>query len=377
MIEARRRLLGELGVAVGAPSRPGVPGGGLHLTVLGAPFGGPGGKELRRLRLGPVELCLEHLAKRLVETVGALVEGNEEGRGLRQPFQPLGGSAGLERPVAEAGRQALEHGDALEKAHVLLLEPGEALLAEVVVDVPVGPAERAQVLPLDLVGERGQVQPRRPALEARGQRGDHLAGGVHAGAAKEERRLVCRHAQVAGAELDQPLLPVEGDRRSAREQQLRPRREVGGERLDDLETAAVLEGLEVVEDDANRRSRAQRPSQPGRRARWLVDAAGPADGNRNVTQEGRGLVVRLVHGQPGDRQVSGRGDLGKERRLAVSGGGDKGRDRGLRGGVQALRQRRPRHDALAGRRRLEPRIEERRSRHSGGRLDQPEAFGAR
>ena len=182
VVEAGRRLLGELGVAIGASSCPGVPGGGLHLTVLGAPFGGPGGKELRRLRLGPVELCLEHLAKRLMETVGALVERNEERGCPRQPFQPLGGSAGLERPVAEAGRQALEDGGALEKAHVLLLEPGQALLAEVVVDVPVGPAERAQVLPLDLVGERGQVQPRRPALEARGQGGDHLVGGVHAGA---------------------------------------------------------------------------------------------------------------------------------------------------------------------------------------------------
>src|SRR4051794_17930994 len=79
VVKAVCRLPGELGVTVGATRRPGIASGGRHLVVLGAPFGGPGGKELRRLRLGPAKLGLEHLPKRPVEAVGALAEGNEEG----------------------------------------------------------------------------------------------------------------------------------------------------------------------------------------------------------------------------------------------------------------------------------------------------------
>jgi hypothetical protein len=240
---------------------------------------------------------------------------------------------------------------------------------------PVAPGEPRCGAPAGscrLLGQRGEVEPDRPALGTR----EHLAqvGFVEFDprARQQRARFVVGHRQVGDADLAQFAVRTQarqGQRRivAGGERELRGAWEVLGERGDDVEAVGVLYQFDVVEaqcdgflhcshraGEARRHRRRQaHTARPGRPQPVDIDRLDAVERRRRVSEQTLGIVVALVEGHPRDARRRTRSPLREHRRLAVARWRDDRDDPVVRG-RHALEERDARDErgAHVGRREL-------------------------
>ncbi len=263
-------------------------------------------QPLLLLGLGAPQLGAQHLAEERVEPepLVAAVERGEEHVRARELAQLRRRAAALEDRVAEIAAQPVEDRGAAEEVELAAADRLEEFFPDVVDDEAVVAGEAVDRLAgLGRVAQRqpGQVEGRGPALGPPHQRLQLVGGDAQAERPQQLVAFPLGHHQVAGAELVDPAVgPQAADRQlglgAGGEDQLGPRRQVGGERRHHLERRGVLDPLEVVEhEDERDLPPLQRP---------------PEAGQHDV------LEVRLEVGERG-------ADLGRDRLDRVERGDDR------------------------------------------------------
>ena len=297
------------------------------------------------------ELAVEELAEQVVVAVavaGAVERDDQQVVALQRLEHVLRPGPG-EHGVAQRTGHPVEDRRAGQERHRLDRQAGEHLGADVVGEQPVVAAERhagGQPLTPGVEGQRGQVQPDRPPLGALDERGD--LGVVEVDVARPRAGPGPRRRPSPGRRRRSPSRrpgPATGPaaavaRRATRWPGGHPAGRLAANAVDGVEAGDVVEQLEVVDHDDERR-RSRRPAPGVIRIVAVVAGSRLADtSGRNVeppsssssaagqvAQEDHGIVVGLVDGQPHDRVLGGRRPLGEQRRLAVAGRRDDGEDR--------------------------------------------------
>jgi hypothetical protein len=304
----------------------------------------------RRLELGldPQQLGAERACEHRVvaELRVVAIERLEEDVAGGELVQHGRRAARVEDRVAQRRAQAAQDRGPPQEGGAVVRQAGEQLVADVLGDEPVGPAEAGdRRIGVGLLGdrERGEVQADGPAFGPLDEAVDLLAVRPQPRRVEQERRLEARHGEVARPELDhQPVRAQAADRhggapaRGQREHRARwqPAREVDDAPHQPLRRHAVG----VVEDhDVGARARHDVLDQVGDRVDGLA----------------RGAAERLER-HPGERALVARRPLDEERGLPVARRRDDHRDRHLAGRREAAQQPRPRHDARAAGGRREP-----------------------
>ena len=174
-------------------------------------------------------------------------------------------------------------------------------------EVAAGEADRRPALgPARPDRQRGEVEARGPALGVRGELGDLVIGQIHAGRSQQLARLLGVHAQVLGAEFQlQSPRPQraerQGGRAASRQGELLAVANVPRKRGHRIERCAVMEQVQVVQDQHERlRDRGQRCAQ-SRHDRPLDRHAratsGPRTPSRRSAKRDRGRSPRRSAGR--------------------------------------------------------------------------------
>jgi hypothetical protein len=222
-----------------------------------------------------------------------------------------------------------------------------------------------------LVGQRGQVQPDRPAFGPCEQFVDRGVVKPHAGTLQQGAGLLVVHGEVLDPELQHPALGAQQRHRqrqrgSGGQQQLRPGGQLGGQLGHQVQGLLVAEQFDMVKDQGHwlghGRHRGRQPghrvhdrgARPGQPANDSgVDRLDPIQGDGQVGQQQRRIIVALVDSDPGHRARLAFGPLGQQGRLAVPGGRDRTDHRHRIRGEQPIHQQGPEHDPRPSRRRVQ------------------------
>ena len=261
----------------------------------------------------------------------------EQARPLHLLQQRLAALAAGNRVAQRAGQPLQHRGLQQERPYVLALL-FEDLLGQVVQDVPVAAGERGHEsggIVLSAQRQRGQLQPRCPALGPGRQR-RHRRAGEGRGDLLEQRRCFSRgEPQVGGAHLGQLAArpqPRQSQRRIAAAGQHhaypgRPVLEQERERLVHLRRADHVvvikdqQGLirgQFVDQGRDQPLERRRRGRPEQRGDPFGDPGpGPVQRGHRVAPEPGRVVVPRVQRQPRGRVPAG--PFGQQHRLAVSG----------------------------------------------------------
>ena len=330
----------------------------LDQPVLVAPRGRPLADPAGGGRVDRGELQLEQLAEEMVVAVplAVRVERDEEAVAALQLPQPLGGVGAAEHRVAERCAEASEHRGLEQEAAGVPVERVEHLAGEVVGDVPVVAVERAHAglrLGQPAQPQRGEVEPRRPALGSLHEQRDVLVVEGDGLALDEQlARLVESERELGGADLGERAAraqPPERERGigARRRHDARVRRQVLDRVLERGEALVVAEHVQVVQHDGERLPvgrdavhelvhgdgrRHARCAEPCERhpAEARPD---PVDRRRDVRPEPRRVVVARIERDPRDGGVGVRAPRLREHRLAEA---DRRVDQRQRRGREAV-----------------------------------------
>ena len=315
-----------------------------------------------------MQLALEQLAEQPVIAVplASIVERHHQQVALLDGFELVRRAGGVERRVAHRAAEAVEDRRADQERGALRRQLVEDLRAEVVPKEPTVTADRhARVATSgsDLHRQRGEVQPRRPALRTLEQLLHVEVADVDPRAGEQTGRLVEIECEVLRLDLEQPTLEAEP---SLGQPGLHPRRQdqtdlvgqPGRQLLEEARARGVGHALEVVDDHRHRHRDRLEHVEHLRRQRRRRQAGGeraeharphrldPVDGRCQVRAERHGVVVGLVGRQPCDGRRELVDPARQQRRLAVAGRRDDGRDRRV-GPAQPIEQDGAAHDADA------------------------------
>ena len=355
----------------------GVVDGQLGQPVALTPGGRPSMEPRDQLGLTQLQLGSEQLPEQLVVAVplALAVQRRQQQVGVLQRLQHPARPAGGQDRVTQRPRETLQHRRAGQELHQLRREMRQQLRPQVVGHEPVvpGESEPGLVLPAaGLDGERGQVQPDRPPLGPTAHLRQVRVGQPDTGTFQQGTGLPLVHGQLVGPDLHHLALgPQQGHRQGwhapGGQQQLRPCREPHrqlGHRVDAL---AVVEQLDMVQDQrdrlGHRRDGGREPREHGAQHRDAgrcqrlehsrVDRLHPVQRDRDIAQQDHRVVVAPVDRDPGDPIPLPRGPLGQDRGLAIAGRGDHTDEgRGLRV-EQPLDQLGPGYDPRPGPGRME------------------------
>jgi hypothetical protein len=327
-----------------------------------AGIGVPGARALMQLglalRLDAAQLRPEHPRQRRVVPVLAVgaVERNHQDVRPRHVPQHLAGAAAPEDGVAQRARQVLEHRRAPQELPLIVRQPVEQLVADVVRHQPVVAAEaRDGAVHVLLAAERlrREVQAGGPPLGALEQHEHVLRRQLDAGEAQHDGRLAARHAQVGRAQVHKPAFGAQAADRQrgllARgEDELRSLGNRVGDRAQCGHRLRRRQAVDVVQHEHEGLFRA--PQRLGESLDVASAIAGdpqmpaaPAGADARVERpRDRGaetprLVVSIADGHPRDgARVPGQ-PVDEQHRLAVPGRRDQQRDRHI-GGLREAAQ---------------------------------------
>ena len=336
---AARQLPQHLAGARDVASGGRVPDGHRGIAVAGVPRSGAAVQTRLELRLGPGQLGAQHggdervMAERDIAAVHRLKRRS----GARESLEPGSRASDVEHRVAERAVEFAQQGRATQERPVVSPELGEQLVAEVLGDDPVRPAEvRDRSVRVRLLGDRQsrEIERRGPALCALDQPFDLLGGERDAGRVEEHRGFEMGHRELTHADLQHEPVRAKAAVRLAgsgarQHGQRGPAREAT-RRVEQVSRHARVSALRVVDDD-----------DVGHRALpGVVDRA----------QRSIGCAV-VAECHPAERPLVTQCPLGGERRLAVPGGSHHQHDRRVAAGGQPSQEVRSGHGAAAQRRR--------------------------
>src|SRR5262249_15136424 len=157
------------------------------------------------------ELAPQEVAEEVVVAIPAavMVELDEEEVRPLDLLERSRRTPAAQHPVAERRAHALEDRGAPEEAQDARLEPRQVFGPQVVRDVRVVARHPARRDVLER-GERGQPQPRGPALAALQEPEDLVLVQLDARSAKQELRLPAAERQLVRADLEQRACDPEG-----------------------------------------------------------------------------------------------------------------------------------------------------------------------
>jgi hypothetical protein len=353
---AHREPAGEVGVTRGQR----LTDGGVGLTRVAVPVGGPSTQRGLLLRGARPELGQQQLAEERVVPVPEPVvvqAGHEEVVRRRQALEPLAAAGSLDQGVAERSAEALEHRGADQERPVVGVERGQHLLADVGLHGEVADRQVRQVphgLGTVADGDHGELQGRRPALRHVDQGGgepggdprecpvDHV-GGLVVG---EGQLLPAQDQGVAGG---QPSGPADRRQRAGAHHDGRPRGHHVEHPTEEHQRRTRPQLVHVVEDQhavgAGVQGTVQRrqdgPVEVRRgcrdRRRRLGHRRGGVDGGHQVAGQADRVVVGGIQRQPRRRALVARDPLARQGRLARTGRPVEDDQPGS-GGVEAVQQ---------------------------------------
>ena len=164
--------------------------------------------------------------------------------------------------VAERRAEAVEHRCSYEELPGRTIQPREDLVREVLRDVALTPGKLARTpswIVLFTQPERGEIQGHRPPLGSLGEEGDLLPTEVESlGSDEELPGLVLRERQIGGTQLAENAAAPESSEGEARidarsGDHSYSMRKVLERILEEFEALVVLDDVEIVQDDRERR----------------------------------------------------------------------------------------------------------------------------